>query len=153
MTERDFTREMRRASAMQRLEGSTYPRADYWQGYQRGLRRAYHGEDFGTEDEHALWLSLADEEDDRSRRARGEGYRDGLACGGYYDAEGEAPEDTDCISQAEAARRAGVSATSISIALVRETLTGRDVAGRTVVVCDAKWRRYLTVPEPRRRAK
>ena len=51
----------------------------YWEGYQRGLRRAYYGEVFGTEEEHNLWLSLADDEVDESRRERGRGYRDGLA--------------------------------------------------------------------------
>ena len=53
--------------------------AHYWEGYQRGLRRAYHGESFGTAEEHALWLGASDNYgDDPIRRARGEGYRDGL---------------------------------------------------------------------------
>lgn len=53
-------------------------RADYWAGYHRGLRRAHHGEAYGTAEEHELWLSLASEEDP-SRRERGIGYQEGLA--------------------------------------------------------------------------
>jgi hypothetical protein len=68
---------MHRALAMR----SAANRPDYWAGYMRGLRRAYHGERYGTEAEHALWLSQADGEDEQ-RRERGLGYRDGLAAGG-----------------------------------------------------------------------
>ena len=56
--------------------------ADYWHGYQRGLRRGYMGQLFGTDAEHKLWLRLADDGPDRASRDRGRGYRDGLAaCG------------------------------------------------------------------------
>ena len=51
----------------------------YWEGYERALRRQYHGDKFGTAQEHARWLSLADDGSDLSRRERGQGYRDGLA--------------------------------------------------------------------------
>jgi hypothetical protein len=44
----------------------------------RGLRRAHHGESFGTGAEHALWLS-ASESPDQQRAALGNGYRAGLA--------------------------------------------------------------------------
>ena len=47
---------------------------DYSSGYQRGLRRHYHGEDFGTEAEHQKWLTLDD-----YRQELGDGYRDGFA--------------------------------------------------------------------------
>ena len=53
-------------------------RPDYWAGYCRGLQRAFHGEQFGTEEEHALWSSLADR-DDMQNHERGCGYLDGLA--------------------------------------------------------------------------
>src|SRR5258705_2365669 len=54
---------------------------DYWHGYQRGLRRGFQGELFGTDDEHMRWMRLADEGDDEGSRERGRGYRDGLrAC-------------------------------------------------------------------------
>ena len=55
----------------------TENRPDYWTGHIRGLRRAYHGEQFGTDAEHALWLSLSIS-DDTSRSELGRGYRDGL---------------------------------------------------------------------------
>ena len=29
---------------------------DYYAGYQRGLRRHYHGDQFGTEEEHQKWM-------------------------------------------------------------------------------------------------
>jgi len=44
---------------------------DYISGYRRGLRRHFHGENFGTADEHQMWSEFSDE--------RGEGYRDGFA--------------------------------------------------------------------------
>jgi len=53
-------------------------RADYWHGYQHGVRRAYFGERFGAEGEHRLWMTLAADGSDESRRERGRGYRDGL---------------------------------------------------------------------------
>ena len=53
--------------------------SDYWHGYQRGLRRGYQGELFGTEAEHKLWMRLADDGPDRASRERGRGYRDGLS--------------------------------------------------------------------------
>jgi hypothetical protein len=74
MTRKTFEREMKKAKMFAYLGG----RADYWHGYQWGLRRAYHGEAFGTEGERDLWMSLADEVDE-SRRECGLGYRDGLA--------------------------------------------------------------------------
>jgi hypothetical protein len=52
-------------------------RPDYWYGYMRGLRRAYHGEQFGTDQEHALWLALEDR-GTRQDQERGRGYRDGF---------------------------------------------------------------------------
>ena len=56
-------------------------RADYWHGYQRGLRRGFLGALFGPESDHALWMRLADEGPDMASRERGRGYRDGLnAC-------------------------------------------------------------------------
>ena len=76
MTEQKFRSEMRRAMTMEKAADTD--RADYWRGYQRGLRRAYHGENFGTADEHSLWLSLIERDDDRSKQ-RGQGYRDGIA--------------------------------------------------------------------------
>ena len=56
--------------------------SDYWHGYQRGLRRGYLGQLFGTDAEHQAWMRLADDGTDKPSRERGRGYRDGLrACG------------------------------------------------------------------------
>lgn len=54
-----------------------YVRGYWWAGYIRGLRRAHHGETFGTQAEHDLYLS-ASASDDPSRAALGRGYRAGL---------------------------------------------------------------------------
>lgn len=52
--------------------------ADFWSGYQRGMRRHYHGDKFGTEAEHNLWMSAAEQTRDEQRRHRGLGYRAGF---------------------------------------------------------------------------
>ena len=36
--------------------------ADYWMGFQRGVRRLYHGENFGTHEEHEQFMNCADGE-------------------------------------------------------------------------------------------
>jgi hypothetical protein len=74
LSEADFRMQMARGITMQGLEPT---KAEYWTGYQRGLRRAYHGESFGTMQEHVLWLAAAASED-VLRQQRGQGYRDGL---------------------------------------------------------------------------
>ena len=53
--------------------------SDYWHGYQRGLKRGYQGELFGTDAEHELWMRLAESGPDLASRERGRGYRDGLS--------------------------------------------------------------------------
>ena len=77
MTEQQFQSEMRRAKLKQEMAQEPF-QADYWSGYIRGLRRNHHGMKFGTPEEHQLWLTLADS-DDQSHAAKGRGYRDGLA--------------------------------------------------------------------------
>ena len=67
-------------------EHSSPPESDFWQGYQRGLRQHFHGAAFGTDDEHTLWMALADEERDDSRRHRGLGYRTGFSGASVADA-------------------------------------------------------------------
>lgn len=76
MTEQKFKSEMRRAEALRQL--SDHMMAEYYAGYIRGLRRAYHGDSFGTEEDHRAWMAAGDM-DDEYRRQRGIGYRDGLA--------------------------------------------------------------------------
>jgi hypothetical protein len=65
---------MNEARSFSRLGG----RPDYWHGYQRGLRRGFQGELFGTYDEHETWMRVADDGVDHASRERGRGYRDGL---------------------------------------------------------------------------
>jgi hypothetical protein len=50
-----------------------FPRDDYAKGYERGIRRHYHGDSLGTNAEHEQWMSL---DGDRADMARG--YRDGF---------------------------------------------------------------------------
>lgn len=68
-----FQREMMKAQNFIELGEDS----DYWMGYQRGLRRRYHGEIFGTDEEHEMWMQLYEDSDD-VRAARGRGYRDGF---------------------------------------------------------------------------
>jgi hypothetical protein len=79
VTDQQFQAELSRAKTMQ-SEATDPIEADYWAGYQRGLRRAFQGERFGTARQHEEWLSLANN-DDQSQAARGRGYRDGLKFG------------------------------------------------------------------------
>ena len=74
MNEQTFKLEMTKAMKFLDLGENK----EYWRGYIRGLRRNYHGEDFGTLEEHKKWLSLID---DKSRKELGRGYRDALAKG------------------------------------------------------------------------
>jgi hypothetical protein len=76
MTEQKFKSEMRRAETMRR--DAEPERSEYWAGYIRGLRRAYHGDNFGTEAEHKRWVSCVNDRDEQHKQ-RGQGYRDGLA--------------------------------------------------------------------------
>ena len=50
--------------------------SEYGTGYQRGLRRYYHGEKFGKPEEHAALLQIQTNE---CRMELGRGYRDGFA--------------------------------------------------------------------------
>lgn len=76
MTESEFQRNVAGGKTLAEL--SDYPDNEYWAGYQRGCRRNYHGESFGTESEHKLWLSLASEKGDDTSKYRGIGYRVGI---------------------------------------------------------------------------
>jgi len=59
-----------------RIDQSPIIGGDYGAGYQRGLRRLYHGDNFGTEQEHLQWMDLGTEGD--LREELGRGYRDGF---------------------------------------------------------------------------
>lgn len=67
---------MRRADTLRRVESDPL-RSEWWVGYMRGLRRAHHGERFGSQAEHEMWLAAADSTDPK-RSALGQGYRAGL---------------------------------------------------------------------------
>ncbi len=71
-----FASLMRRADTLRRVESDPM-HSDWWVGYMRGLRRAHHGESFGSLAEHEMWLAAA-ESDDPSRAALGRGYAAGL---------------------------------------------------------------------------
>lgn len=73
MDEKRFQPLLGMARAFQRVDPD---RADFWQGFQRGLRRLYHGEKFGTSDEHQKFLNCRNGE---YRRDLQTGYR-----AGYY---------------------------------------------------------------------
>jgi hypothetical protein len=72
----NFSSLLRRADTIRRFEDDPI-RESWWAGYMRGLRRAHHGERFGSETEHDLWMSAA-ESTDPMRAALGRGYRAGL---------------------------------------------------------------------------
>jgi hypothetical protein len=74
MKESEFKSKMLYAESMKKLDERPY----YWEGYVRGLRRRYHGEKFGTAEEHTLWMDSINRPDE-SRSERGRGYRDGIA--------------------------------------------------------------------------
>lgn len=67
---------LRRAHLFRRIETDPY-RIEWWGGYIRGPHRTIHGSRFGTDEEHAVWLSLQDSPDPL-RAAAGAGYRAGL---------------------------------------------------------------------------
>lgn len=72
----NFSSLMRRADTLRRVESDPI-KQDWWTGYMRGLRRAHHGEKFGTQAEHEMWIAAA-ESADESRAALGRGYLSGL---------------------------------------------------------------------------
>ena len=76
MTEREFQTNARAGQTFRRLS-SEPGEQEFWAGYVRGLRRNYHGEKFGTPEEHDLWMAAADS-DDESRKMTGIGYRIGI---------------------------------------------------------------------------
>ena len=78
MNEQKFRCELRRAESMRKAD--IPPGEHYWSGYARGLRRAYHGVNFGSAKEHTSLASAANDNDPQ-RRSLGIGYLGGLAFG------------------------------------------------------------------------
>lgn len=68
-----FENEMYKAKEFQKVG----KKPAYWTGFMHGLRRRYHGEKFGTLQEHHLWLTASG---DRLKKLRSQGYRDGYGC-------------------------------------------------------------------------
>jgi hypothetical protein len=66
-----YEAEMQRAAAKILIED----RLDYWQGYQKGLQRRYHGEQVVSTAEHLVWLNYLS---NMATRNKGKGYFDGL---------------------------------------------------------------------------
>ena len=64
-----FEHEMSNARAFR--EAGDKP--EYWAGYIRGLRHRYHAQNFGTAEEHELWITA---EGDEIREQRSQGYLD-----------------------------------------------------------------------------
>jgi hypothetical protein len=77
MDRKTYEREMLKARTMEQRQRD---RKEYWQGYKRGLRRAFFGKEFGTTGEHNLYMNLEDDPE-RDRGERGRGYRDGYKRG------------------------------------------------------------------------
>lgn len=69
-----FEKELNKARTMMTADPDN---RNYWQGYQSGLRKQVHGEEFGNPDEHESRLN-AIESPDKSRADYGRGYQDGL---------------------------------------------------------------------------
>jgi hypothetical protein len=75
MTKDAFELELRKAQTMNQ-QGD---RADYWNGYIRGLRQGYYGEKCSTPKECQQWMGLAQAPGlDPQRAELGQGYLDGL---------------------------------------------------------------------------
>lgn len=67
---------MKGAVSFQRLSKGL--ECDFWMGYIRGLRRNYHGSDFGDEHEHKMRMNAIDSVDE-NRKIMSRGYRAGYA--------------------------------------------------------------------------
>ncbi|GJL55809.1 MAG: hypothetical protein NPIRA02_29410 [Nitrospirales bacterium] len=70
---KNFESLMNQARTFQQLEPDPQ-KQDWYVGYMRGLRRAYHGERFGTAEEHLVYMDMGGD-----RQALGDGYRAGYA--------------------------------------------------------------------------
>ena len=72
MNEKQFRSLMGMAKSLKSVDSG---RADFWSGFQRGLRRLYHGENLGTPEEHEKFLNCRDGD---YRRDLQTGYRAGF---------------------------------------------------------------------------
>ena len=72
MDEEQFRSLMAMAKSLQSVDSDC---SEYWIGFQRGLRRLYHGEKFGTDDEHQKFYNCRQGDYRRTLQA---GYRAGF---------------------------------------------------------------------------
>lgn len=75
MTKAQFDLEIARASSMILCDTKNI---NYWVGYDRGAKKAYHGERFGTAIQHAIYCEMKYYVDPQIQEI-GNGYRDGLS--------------------------------------------------------------------------
>ena len=73
----DFERFKKQMAAAEHMAKADRERESYWRGYQRGIRRAYHGEKFGTPEEHEKFIDAVNSTDEKQKEA-GRGYSDAL---------------------------------------------------------------------------
>jgi hypothetical protein len=74
MMDRDaFNNELCKARELRKVG----KKPEYWTGYMHGLRRRFLRDDFGTLQEHHLWLTA---NGTLLRKLRSQGYRDGYGC-------------------------------------------------------------------------
>ena len=66
-----FDIELTKAEVMVGVE-----RTAYWTGYINGLKRRFHGEAFGNQEEHEKWMAVGGESDEEQKE-QSRGYRDG----------------------------------------------------------------------------
>ena len=86
MNQATFEHEMAKAKTFSELG----ERSDFYRGYMRGLRRRYHGENFGEPGEHEKWLDLIN---DDYREEMGRGYR-----AGFYYRDYCTQNENDCLT-------------------------------------------------------
>lgn len=75
LTQDQFDKQMTYAQTQKSLVDAT--NQHYWTGYMRGLRRSFHGDNFGTPEDHQTYWGFF-ESLDPDRKQLGTGYRDGF---------------------------------------------------------------------------
>ena len=131
MNQQQFTRLMTQARAVP---------GDYSTGYQRGLRRHFHGEQFGTDEEHKLWSSMGLHGDHRHELGRG--YRDGITGVSPRGSSAGPVERRDHGNQPDAARYYDPSPEYLRELLAASGLSQREAA-RRVGIPERSMRCYL----------
>ena len=151
MDQRTFQSYAQAAKSLQEESSGAF-RSEFWAGYGRGLRHAYHGEKF-HEPHEAVFLSDCDGIDP-VRRAHGLGYRSG-AQGMPLDRAMKFADVVDRITTpltvTEAAERSGVSRQAIHQRIKAGRLRAED---RGVLLIDpvSLWEWQAEKPGPRKKS-